>query len=200
VPTTTFFLVRHAAHDRLDRVLCGRMPGVALGETGLAQAERVAERLAGQGIDALYTSPLERARMTAEPIARRLGREARVLEALNELEFGEWSGRDFSALQDDPRWAAWNTARHLARPPGGETMLEAQTRVLGGLERLRAEYGEGRVALVSHADVIKAVLAFCLGIPLDGLQRFDVEPASVSTVVMGEWGAKVLAMNVVPAP
>jgi probable phosphoglycerate mutase len=138
--------------------------------------------------------------MTAEPIARRLGREARVLEALNELEFGEWSGRDFSALQDDPRWAAWNAARHLARPPGGETMLEAQTRVLGGLERLRAEYGEGRVALVSHADVIKAVLAFCLGIPLDGLQRFDVEPASVSTVVMGEWGAKVLAMNVVPAP
>jgi probable phosphoglycerate mutase len=79
-------------------------------------------------------------------------------------------------------------------------MIEAQARVLRGLEGLRAEHGDARLALVSHADLIKAVLAFCLGIPLDGLQRFDVSPASVSTVVLGDWGAKVLAMNVAPAP
>lgn len=198
--STTFFLVRHAAHDRLDRVLCGRMPGVILGETGRAQAQGLADRLAGEGIDAVYTSPLERARMTAEPIAQRLGREARVLDALNELDLGDWSGREFSDLHDDPVWSAWNTARHVTRPPGGETMLEAQARVLGGLERLRAEHGEARLALVSHADIVKAVLAFCLGLSLDGLQRFEVGPASVSTVVVGAWGAKVLAMNVAAAP
>jgi probable phosphoglycerate mutase len=74
-------------------------------------------------------------------------------------------------------------------------MLEAQARAVAGLDRLRREHGEARLALVSHADVIKAVLAFILGVSLDGLHRFEVDPASVSTVVVGDWGAKVLGMN-----
>lgn len=171
------------------------MPGVVLGHAGLAQAEGLAERLAGEGIAAVYTSPLERARMTAAPIARRLRQDERVLEALNEIDFGEWSGRDFASLDGDPLWAAWNGARHVARPPGGESMLEAQARAVTGLDGLRREHGEARLALVSHADLIKAVLAFVLGLSLDGLHRFEVDPASISTVVMGDWGAKVLVMN-----
>lgn len=171
------------------------MPGVVLGEAGLAQAERLAERLAGQEVGAVYASPLERARMTAEPIARRIAQEVRVLEALNEIDFGEWSGRDFAALDGDPLWAAWNVARQVARPPGGESMFEAQARAVAGLDRLRREHGEARLALVSHSDLIKSVLAFVLGVPLDGLHRFDVDPASISTVVMGDWGAKVLSLN-----
>src|SRR5215208_4605580 len=135
--TTTLHLVRHAAHDRLDRVLCGRMPGVTLGTLGRAQAAALSERLAGESIGAVYASPLERARETAEPLAERSGLAVRVEAAFQELDFGAWSGRAFDDLSGDPLWTRWNTARSLTRPPGGETMWEAQARVVGGIERLR---------------------------------------------------------------
>jgi len=193
--TTTFFLVRHAAHGLLDRTLCGRMAGVLLGEEGQAQAEAVAGRLAGESIAAIYTSPLERARATAAPIATRLETEARVAAEMDEIDFGEWAGRSFDELRAEPRWALWNSARAITRPPGGETMLEAQARALRGIERFRTEHGESGVVLVSHSDVIKAVLAFFLGLSLDDLARFEISPASVSTVAVGDWGAKVMGMN-----
>jgi probable phosphoglycerate mutase len=194
-----FFLVRHAAHELVDRVLCGRMPGVSLGDEGRAQARRVAERLSRERVAAIHTSPLERACETAAPIGERLGLAPEVHEAINEIELGEWSGRSFADLQEDPRWQGWNSARSVSRPPGGETMLEVQARVVGHMQRVRAEHGDRAVLLVSHADVIKAALLYCLGMPLDGYRLFDISPASISTVAMGDWGAKVLSMNEVPA-
>ena len=194
-----FFLVRHAAHELLQRVLCGRMPGVRLGNEGRAQAHRVAERLARERIAAIHSSPLERARETAAPISEKLHLEPEVHEALNEVDVGEWSGRDFATLHDDSRWAAWNNARSVSRPPGGETMLEVQGRVVRHLESVREAYPDQAVVLVSHGDVIKAALLYCLGLPIDGYRLFDVSPASISTLVMGDWGAKVLTLNEVPA-
>ncbi|MGY2048074.1 histidine phosphatase family protein [Methylobacterium sp. JK268] len=193
--TTTFFLVRHGAHGHLDRTLCGRMPGVSLGEEGQAQARAVAARLAREGLGAVYASPLERAQETAAPIAAAAGLDLRTLPALNEIDFGAWSGRSFEDLRGDPRWRYWNSARHVTRPPGGETILEAQSRVVAALEELRARHGEARLALVSHADIIKLVLTFALGLPPDAMGRFEVSPASVSTVVLGDWGAKVESIN-----
>ncbi|MET7247380.1 histidine phosphatase family protein [Methylobacterium sp. EM32] len=193
--TTTFFLVRHAAHDRLGRVLCGRMPGVTLGREGRAQAEALALRLSAEGLTAVYASPLERARETAEPLAARSGLAVETLPALNEIDFGTWAGRSFEALHGDPVWTGWNQARHVTRPPGGETAVEAQARVLRGLEALRARHGEARLALVSHADVIKLVIAHALGLGADAMQRFEIGPASVSVLVLGAWGAKVESLN-----
>ncbi|ACL56094.1 histidine phosphatase family protein [Methylobacterium nodulans] len=193
--TTTFFLVRHAAHGHLDRTLCGRMPGIRLGEEGRAQARALAARLKSERLDAVYASPLERAQETGEPIAAAAGVPMRVLPALNEIDFGAWSGCSFEELHADPRWTLWNTARHVTRPPGGETILEAQARAVGALEELRASHGEARIALVSHADLIKLVLAFALGLAPDALGRFEVSPASISAVVLGEWGAKVESIN-----
>ena len=193
--TTTVLLARHAAHDRLDRVLCGRMPGVSLSGEGRAQAGRLAERLARRHPTALYTSPLDRARETAAPLAARLGLDPRVAEGLAEIDVGDWTGRSFDELRGDPAWTAWNTRRSLARPPGGETMLAVQARAVGWLERARAGHGDETIALVSHADVIKAVLAHYLGLPLDQIGRFEVGPASTSTLVVGDWGAKVQALN-----
>lgn len=193
--TTTFFLVRHAAHDRLGRVLCGRTPGVTLGREGRAQAASLAERLAGEGLAALYASPLERAQETAAPLSARTGLPLQTLPALNEIDFGAWAGRDFDALHGDPAWTGWNQARHVTRPPGGETALEAQARVLRGLEELRHRHGEARLALVSHADVIKLVIAHVLGLGADAMHRFEIGPASVSVVVVGAWGAKVESLN-----
>jgi probable phosphoglycerate mutase len=193
--TTTFFLVRHAAHGHLDRTLCGRMPGVRLGEEGRAQAQALAARLARERLDAVYASPLERAQETAAPVAERAGLPLQTLPALNEIEFGEWSGRSFEELHGDPRWAAWNSARHVTRPPGGETILEAQGRAVGALEDLRAEHGEARLALVSHSDVIKLVITYALGLAPEAMGRFEISPASVSAIVLGDWGAKVESLN-----
>jgi broad specificity phosphatase PhoE len=193
--TTTVLLVRHAAHDRLDRVLCGRMPGVTLGEAGCSQAATLAERLGCEAVAAVYASPLARARETAELIARRLGLEVQVVDALNEIDLGDWSGRSFEELRGDSHWQRWNTARSLTRPPGGETMLEAQVRVVAAVERLCAAHPEESIVVVSHADVIKAALAHYLGLPLDATARFEIAPASISSLVVGAWGAKVLSLN-----
>src|SRR5687768_15866817 len=90
--TTTLFLVRHAAHDFLGRILTGRMPGIRLGVEGRRQSELLAERLAREKISAVYTSPLERARETAGPIAARLGVEPETVDDLTDVDYGEWSG------------------------------------------------------------------------------------------------------------
>jgi broad specificity phosphatase PhoE len=194
-----FFLVRHAAHELVDRVLCGRMAGVRLGEEGRTQARRVAQRLARERISVIHTSPLERARETAAPIAGHLDLVPAVYEAINEIDVGEWAGRDLAALQNDPRWASWNNTRNVTRPPGGETMLEVQARVVEHMERVRSSHPDQGVVLVSHGDVIKAALLYCLGMPINGYRLFDISPASISTLVIGEWGAKVLSLNEVPA-
>src|SRR3954468_14411682 len=105
---TTLYLVRHAAHDRVGDTLCGRMAGVTLGPDGARQANRIAQRLAEKSIAAVFSSPLERAIATAEPIARRLELSVQVADALNEIDFGTWTGRRFEALAADPGWTAWN--------------------------------------------------------------------------------------------
>ena len=191
----TLFLLRHAAHARVGSTLCGRMAGVSLGEEGQQQARALAGRLAGEAIEAVYSSPLERARETAAPVAERLGLTPRVEEDLVEIDFGSWTGRDFASLEGDPQWDRWNTQRATARPPEGESMAEAQARALGAVARLRAFHPEGRVAVVSHCDVIKAVLAAFLGITLDGIGRFEILPASISALALWPGGGKVLSMN-----
>jgi broad specificity phosphatase PhoE len=196
---TTLFLVRHAAHDRVGSTLCGRMPGVTLGDHGRRQAAALAGRMERESITAVYSSPLERARETAAPIAARLGLVPRIAEGAVEIDFGAWTGRGFASLDGDPSWERWNAARATARTPGGESMTEAQSRAVNAMVRLHRDHPEERVVVVSHCDVIKAVLAHYLAISLDGLQRFDVAPASVSTLAVWDGGGKVLGMNEVVA-
>jgi probable phosphoglycerate mutase len=171
------------------------MPGVSLGACGREQASRLAERFARESIASVQTSPMERARETAEPIAARTEGEMEINEGITEIEFGAWSGRSFEELQGDPAWTLWNAARAVSRPPGGETMLEAQARIVGAMERLREAYRERSVVLVSHADVIKAALLYHLGLSIDAYSRFDIEPASISTVAIGAWGSRVIRLN-----
>lgn len=193
--STRVFLVRHASHDRLGRVLCGRMPGVTLSEAGLAEARETAGRLAQVGAAVVYASPLERTRQTAEAIAERCGAPMVVDEALVEVDFGEWAGADFETLAGDVRWRRWNEDRGRTCPPGGETLHEAQARIAGWLRRVADEHPDATVIGVSHSDIIKAGLAHVLGLPLHFYDRFDVDPASVSTVSAGDWGMKVHSIN-----
>jgi probable phosphoglycerate mutase len=138
---------------------------------------------------------LERAEETAQAIAAQIGRTARTCEAITEIDFGAWTGARFADLSDDPRWTAWNAARAVNRAPGGETMLEAQARIVAAMERLRQSHQDRAVVLVSHGDVIKSALLYHLGLPVDAYDRFDVDPASISTLVVGEWGSKVVHLN-----
>jgi probable phosphoglycerate mutase len=197
---TRVFFVRHGAHDRLDRILCGRMAGVRLSETGQAQARRVAEKLAGLEVAALHVSPLERARQTAAPIGEALRLAPVVSDALNEIEFGEWTGSSFDDLRRHPGWEPWNRARSRARAPGGETMGEVQDRVLAWIAAMRAAHGDAAVVAVCHGDVIKSAVCAALGLSLDHHHRFDVGPASISVVAADEPGLRLLSLNESPAP
>ena len=192
----TLYLVRHAAHDRVHDTLCGRKPGVTLGEAGRGQAAQVAERLAGENIAAVWSSPLERARETAEPIAQKFNLPVQVSEALNEIDFGAWTGRRFDQLHDDVAWRSWNRARSATRPPGGESFGAAQARIVPFLKELAARCPDAGGVAVTHGDLIRAALcAFlnCQG--LDDFRLFEIAPASVTTLVMWGDGWKVVGMN-----
>lgn len=193
--TTTFFLVRHATHGIVGRVLVGRMPRVRLDKEGAQQAERLAVRLARERIDMVQSSPRERARETAGPIGRRCGVRVGIEPALDEIDFGDWTGRPIAALDGDQHWERWNMRRSEGRPPCGESMRELQARVIGHLEAMRSVAPNGRVVLVSHAEPIRAAILHCLDIPLDDFARFDIAPASITTIAFGDRGGDVMALN-----
>lgn len=195
---TTFHLIRHGAHGLLGRVLTGRMPGVALDAQGRAQAAGLASALAGRPIAAVVSGPLQRARETAEPIAARLGLAVRVEPGVDDIEFGAWTGAEFAALDGDPAWRAWNAHRSTAPTPGGETMLAVQARALAAVLRLHREHAGAELAVVSHADVVKAVLAHFLGVPLDLMHRIEVSPGSRSVLTLFDEGARIEAVNLPP--
>jgi probable phosphomutase (TIGR03848 family) len=192
---TTFLLVRHATCDPVGRSLAGRAPGVHLNADGRAQARRLAERLATSPIAAVYSSPLERARETAAALAEPAGLAVETHAGLDEMEYGAWTGCTFAALAADERWRRFNTFRSTTRPPGGETMQEAQVRAVAALVALAERHGDAVVAAVSHADVIKAVVAHVAGVPLDLAYRLEVSPASVSVVTLDAEDARLLALN-----
>jgi broad specificity phosphatase PhoE len=193
-------LVRHASGDHIGRLIAGRGPGVHLNARGVAEAEALAQvmaaqALAGHPVDAIYSGPLERAVETAGILGRALGLTAVTSEALDELDFGAWTGRTLASLEGDPAWRAWNEHREATRIPGGELMGEAADRALAELRALALRHPGGTVVAVSHADVIRGVLLRCLGVPLDRVHRLEVAPASVSVVRLYDGVEQVVQVN-----
>ncbi|WP_207478354.1 histidine phosphatase family protein [Arenibaculum pallidiluteum] len=191
---TMLLLVRHAATDWIGRGLAGRTE-IGLSAEGSDQARRLAPRLAALRPDLALSSPRRRCLDTAAPMAERTGLLVGPVPGLDEVDFGSWTGAAFEALRDDPAWQAWNANRSGARCPGGESMAEAQLRAIGLCQRLSIEQPDARIVLFSHADIIRSVLAFWLGMPLDLLLRLDIDPASVSRVELAPWGPRILAVN-----
>lgn len=179
---TTFILIRHGMTDAVNHTIAGRTPGVNLNAAGIEQAARLAAHLSAQHITHIYSSPLERARQTAEPIARAANCEVQISEPFDELDFGAWTNRTLAELDPLPEWKRFNAHRSTTAPPGGELMLHVQERTVAELERLRALHKDAFVAIVSHADVIRALLAHLLGAPLDMLLRLYIDPASFSVI------------------
>ena len=165
-------------------VLAGRTPGVHLDERGQAQATAVGERLLPVPLAAIVTSPLERCRETAAAIAQ--GREAtpvHVDDRVIECEYGEWTGRPLKELAKEPVWKVVQAHPSAAVFPGGEAMRDAQVRAVAAIRSWNEQLGEeATYAVVSHGDIIKAVLADALGLHLDQFQRISVDPCSVSVI------------------
>jgi probable phosphoglycerate mutase len=191
----TLLLIRHATCDPVGRLLAGRAPGVRLNEEGRAQAARLAERLRGVELDAVYSSPMERALETAVPFARQARREVETMGELNEIEFGEWTGCTFDQLASSDEWRRFNELRSTGRPPGGESMVEVQARALRAVEAIRSRHPAGTCAVVSHGDVLRSLIAYLAGIPIDLFQRLEVSPASISIVRIGERDHTILRVN-----
>lgn len=195
---TVIHLVRHGMTEAVGRRLCGREAGWSLTAEGRTQAEALKNRFGAQPVAAVYASPLERAQQTATPIARARSLGVRTHEALNEIDFGDWSGCDFDALAILPDWRRWNEARSTFRPPNGEGMAEVQTRMRAFMDEARHAHPEAAIVAVSHADVIKALVCQILGLSTERHAAFEISPGSVTTVVAADSGLKLHSLNEVP--
>nr|WP_290665778.1 MSMEG_4193 family putative phosphomutase [Ardenticatena sp.] len=195
------FLVRHATNDWVGKRLAGRLPGVHLNAEGKQQAEALAERLYVEhmrhAFRAIYSSPMERAVETATPLSQRIGLSINLLDAVIEVDFGAWEGRELKALRDEPLWRVVQQTPSRMRFPGGESVAEMQQRAVAGVEQVVATLGEKeRAIIVAHSDVIKAIIAWYSGTHLDHFQRFVVSPASISVIGFPKEGVPhVLSVN-----
>jgi broad specificity phosphatase PhoE len=175
-------LVRHGVTAETGRVLTGRLPGVALSDVGRLDARVVAEHLAGENVDAVFTSPIRRCRETARIVAEPHDLTPVTDRSFIETDFGRWSGRTLKDLGRLKSWGRLMTSASRFRFPDGETLGEVQARSVAGLERVAETVGNGTIIVVSHADVIRTLLCHYLGTPLDLIHRLHVAPTSLSVV------------------
>lgn len=168
---------------------------MALSSEGIDQAKIVADLLGVEPLGAVYSSPRERAWYTAREIAEPHQQKVRIADGLDEVDFGDWTGSRFAELEGDPAWTEWNERRSAARPPNGESMAEAVARAAAAIDSIAADHDGETVAAVSHCDIIRGLIAHHLGLSLDNMLRFDVDPASVSRLFVGGWGARVHSVN-----
>jgi probable phosphoglycerate mutase len=196
VAATTLVLLRHATTSATGKRLGGRKPGFHLDAPGRAQAEAAARRLAALPVSAVYASPLERTRETAAPVARAHGLRVRIERGILEVDYGDWTDRPLAQLRRLSMWRTIQQAPSRVTFPGGESIRGAQQRAVEATERIAAAHAGETVVLVSHADVIKAVIAHHLGMGLDLFQRLVISPASSSVLLLPEGAAPVmLTMN-----
>ena len=194
---TTILLVRHGATATTGTVLPGRAPGLHLSEKGGAQAVAVAERLQelAKKPVALYSSPLERTKETAAPIASALHLKTQVDRGLLECDFGAWTGKRLSTLRKRAEWRSVQNSPSSFRFPEGESFSEMQLRMWSTLERLAAKHRNRTIVVVSHADTIKAAVTYAQGVPLDLFQRTVISPCSLSAIVVTSGAPLVLCVN-----
>ncbi len=192
--SATVILARHARHDEVGVVLSGRSD-IALNTKGRAEARRLADRLANVPLAAVHSSPRRRCWQTAEVVAEPHGLAVTRADGLDELDFGRWAGERFDALDGDLDWVRWNAARGTAATPGGETMAGVAARATAVVV---AVAGVRPVLCVSHADVIRAVVAQAMALPFDRVLEIDVDPTALTTLAVD--GARVRCVTLNEGP
>jgi probable phosphomutase (TIGR03848 family) len=189
---TTLLLVRHATTAATGKRLGGWTPGVHLDAAGVAQAEATAARLAQQPVAAVYASPLERTQETAKIVAKPHGLRVRTRRGLGEVDYGDWTDKPLGQLRRRKAWTTVQQTPSRMQFPGGESIRGAQARAVDETEELAQRHGSDTIVCVSHADVIKAVVAHHLAMPLDAFQRLVISPASVTVLHLPAGGHPVL--------
>lgn len=194
--STLMLLVRHGRTPTTGKVLPGRAKGLHLAPEGQAEAAAVGERLATlKKIDVIYSSPLERARETATPLAKLLKLPIITHKGLLEAEFGDWTGKNLADLAKLPEWTTVQRYPSGFRFPNGESFSEMQARFVSTLADLRALHTGKTIAVFSHADPIKAAVADAMGTHLDLFQRISISTCSVTAIAYGPNGPNVLTVN-----
>jgi probable phosphoglycerate mutase len=194
---TTMILLRHGVtRFTIDKRFSG--PGgpvdPGLTDEGRDQAERAARVIkADGGVDVILASPLRRTLETAEPVADALSMPVQTVPDFRECAFGDWDGLTFEEVL--ARWPAeletW-LGSVTERPPGGESLVDVQTRVEQALKRVLDEHHGGTVLVVSHVTPIKLAVRYCLDIPLESINRLQLAPASLTTLSFYGSGASTL--------
>jgi probable phosphomutase (TIGR03848 family) len=185
---TTVLLVRHGrTKANADGILAGHLAGVRLDSQGRKQAAELAERLSEVRIPRIVSSPLERTVATADAIAAFQRRSVirDIDDRFVECKYGDWTGKKLADLAKEPMWSVVQAHPSAAVFPGaeGESMRDMQHRAVEGIREWNETVGsDGLYVVVSHGDVIKAILADALGMHLDAFQRIRVDPASLSIV------------------
>lgn len=195
-----FLLIRHGENEYVKTGrLAGRTPGVHLNERGREQAAALAGCLKDAPVSAIYSSPLERAVETAEPIAQARGLQVQRRPALMDTDIGEWQGAALKKVSKLPAWKIVQGQPSRFRFPGGDSFLEQQARLVAEIEAIAGVHQpQDLVALVFHADPIKLVTAYYLGMPLDHFQRLACDTGSVTILGLGERGAMLIKQNLTP--
>ncbi len=195
---TTVLFVRHGLTALTGPILVGWTPGIHLDDRGRQQVEALAARLRPVPLAAIISSPLDRCLDTADALAA--GREPQPLrevdERVGEVRYGSWTGGEIKTLAKDPLWATVQAHPSAVTFPGGEALRDTQARAVAAVRDWNERLGaDATYALVSHADVIKAILADALGLHLDQFQRIVVGPASLSVVRYTKLRPFVLRVN-----
>ena len=178
----TLVLVRHATTAATGKRLGGWTPDVHLDDAGIAQAQATAERLAVLPVTAVYASPLDRTQETAKIVAKPHGLRVRTRRGIGEVDYGEWTDKPLGQLRRRKQWASIQATPSRVTFPGGESIRGAQQRAVDVTEALATEHADETIVLVSHADVIKAIVAHHLAMPLDAFQRLVISPASATVL------------------
>ncbi|MBI4125218.1 MAG: histidine phosphatase family protein [Deltaproteobacteria bacterium] len=192
-------LIRHGRTDWNEEPRVMGAKPIPLNEAGIAQARHLRDWLAQIEIHAVYSSPILRARQTAGIIAEGRG-DLKVIDepGVAEIDYGDWIGLSFSEVAEkyQKEYQTYLTHPSKMRVPGGEQVAKVQKRAVGAVEKMKKKHAGGRVAVVSHADVIKAILVHYLEIPLDAMQRVGCDNGSLAIFRFGtEWGDRLAALN-----
>jgi broad specificity phosphatase PhoE len=190
----TFLLIRHAASSTSNGILTGRMPGVHLSSDGVSQARILAKLLVPCSVTEVWSSPLERAEGTAKIIANETHTRVRLSDNLNEVDYGDWTGQSFETLRLDRRWHDFNRSHMTTLIPNGERLIEVRQRVISHLRGLTEHKDSGTIAVITHAEPIRLVVAQLLGASDAIHERLQISPASVTAV---RWSLKpvIIAIN-----
>jgi probable phosphomutase (TIGR03848 family) len=190
-------LLRHGENDFTKKhKLAGYTPHVHLNERGQNQAQALGDALKDVPIKAIYSSPLERAMETANPIATARGLQVQVEAGLLETNVGKWQGRSLAALRLQKAWKVVQSAPSRAQFPEGETFYECQTRIVTALDGIARKYKpQDIIACVFHADPIKLAVAHYIGLPLDHFQRLSCDTGSLTALYVSDSGANLIKLN-----